>query len=87
MLDAIRGLMQLSQDAKFASGSFDANALLKRDLDKVIAANRTLCAKLAQLARNYDPATRVIKPLDKDPIENDSSSWAIPPTAGTPKSD
>ena len=33
MLEAIRGLMQLLQDAGFAAGSFNANAILERDLE------------------------------------------------------
>ena len=87
ILDGIRGLMQLLQDAGFASRSFDANDILERDLDEVIAADRSQRAELAQLASNYDSATRVIKPLDEDPMEYDSSHQAITPTAGTLKSD
>ena len=87
MLDAIRGLMQLLHNAVFASGSFDAHAILERDLDEVNAAHRSLSAKLAQLDKNYDQATRLIKPLDEDPIEYDSSDRAITPTAVTPKTD
>ena len=60
---------------------------MKKDLDEVIAADRSLRAKLAQLAINYDPATRVIEPLHEDPIEYESSDRAITPTAGTPKID
>ena len=87
MLDAIRGLMQLLQDAEFSAGSFDANAILERDLDEKITADRSLRAKLAQLDSNYDPASRVIKPLDENLIKYDSSDREITPTADIPKSD
>ena len=53
----------------------------------MIAADISLHAKMAQLASNYDPATRAIKRLDKDPIEYDSLKRTITPTAGTPKID
>ena len=86
MLDAIRGLIQLLQDVGFAAESFDENALLESDLDEVIAADRSLREKLAQSAINFDPATKVIKPLDEYPIEYNSSDREITPTAGTPKS-
>ena len=78
--------MKLLQDAGLAARSFDANAILERDLDEAITADRSQRAKLAQLVSNYDPATRVIKPPDEDPIEYDSSDRAITPTAGTQKS-
>ena len=42
MLDAIHGIMHLLQYAGFAAGSFDANALMERDHDEVIAADRSL---------------------------------------------
>ena len=79
--------MQLLQDAEFSAGSSDANAILERDLDEVITADRSLRANLAQLASNYDSASRVINPLDENPTKYDSSDRAITTTADTPMRD
>lgn len=67
--DAIRNLMQLLQDAGFTAGSFEAHAILERDLLEVITAYRYLRAKLTKLDSNCDPATRVIKTINDDLIE------------------